>query len=101
MSVSAISSIRDIAAAIAPVKPGTGAAGQPGLFQSIFEQSVASVHSNQMAAQQSVDRFLSGEGEELHQVALAAQKAELSFEMFMQVRNKVVQAYQDVMRMQI
>jgi flagellar hook-basal body complex protein FliE len=44
---------------------------------------------------------LSGEGEELHQVALATKQAELTFDLFMQVRNKVVAAYDEVMRMQV
>jgi flagellar hook-basal body complex protein FliE len=87
--------------AMAPVKPIDINSPQDGLFQKIFEQSVNTVQAQQTAAQQSVDRFLSGEGEEVHQVALAAQKAELSFEMFLQVRNKVVSAYQEIMRMQI
>ena len=45
--------------------------------------------------------FLSGEGEELHKVALATQQADLSFQLFMQVRNKVVTAYNQVMQMQV
>ena len=61
-------------------------------------QTVESAGSNASA---SVERFLSGEGEELHTTILATQKAELSFEMFLQVRNKVVSAYQEIMRMQI
>ncbi|MSV34242.1 MAG: flagellar hook-basal body complex protein FliE [Bryobacterales bacterium] len=52
-------------------------------------------------AQQSAGRFLNGEGEEIHKVALAAQQADLSFQMFLQVRNKVISAYQEIMRMQI
>ena len=52
-------------------------------------------------AQASIDRFLSGEGEELHQVALKTQEADLSFELFLQARNKIVSAYQEVMRMQV
>jgi flagellar hook-basal body complex protein FliE len=48
-----------------------------------------------------VNRFLSGEGEELHKVALATQQADLSFQLFMQVRNKVVTAYNQVMQMQV
>ena len=55
----------------------------------------------QANADKSVTNFLSGEGEELHQVALKTQQADLSFQLFMQVRNKVVSAYQEVMRMQI
>jgi len=52
-------------------------------------------------ATSSVQRFLSGEGEELHSTILATQRAELAFEMFQQVRNKVVSAYQEIMRMQM
>jgi flagellar hook-basal body complex protein FliE len=74
---------------------------QPGVFSAMFRNSVQEVQTFQTQAQQSVDGFLSGESEDLHKVALATQKAELSFEMFLQVRNKVVQAYQEVMRMQV
>jgi flagellar hook-basal body complex protein FliE len=48
-----------------------------------------------------VERFLSGEGEDLHTTVLATTQAELSFNMFLQMRNKVVSAYQEIMRMQI
>jgi flagellar hook-basal body complex protein FliE len=90
-------SIPPIAPAVAPsAAPGSGAA-----FSSVFTEAVAKVESFQQNAQTSVNRFLSGEGEELHQVALSTQQADLSFQLFMQVRNKVVSAYQEVMRMQI
>ena len=46
-------------------------------------------------------RFLSGEGEDLHTTILATQQAELSFDLFLQMRNKVVSAYQEIMRMQM
>jgi len=82
------------------VVPGAAPVGDSA-FRQLLDQSIATVETQRVTAQQSVDRFLSGDGEELHQVALATQKAELSFEMFLQVRNKVVQAYQEVMRMQI
>ena len=67
----------------------------------MFADAVSKVESFQRNAQQSVDRFLSGEGEEIHNVALATQQASLSFDLFLQVRNKVVSAYQEVMRMQV
>jgi flagellar hook-basal body complex protein FliE len=76
-------------------------AAQPGAFQALLNQSLNTVEQARSSANASVDRFLSGEGEELHRVAMATQQAELSFELFAQVRNKVVQAYQDIMRMQI
>ena len=48
-----------------------------------------------------MERFLAGDSEELHTTILATQRAELAFEMFLQTRNKVVGAYQEIMRMQM
>jgi flagellar hook-basal body complex protein FliE len=42
---------------------------------------------------------LAGHGEDLHSALLAVEKADLSFQLMMQVRNKIVQAYQDIARM--
>jgi flagellar hook-basal body complex protein FliE len=79
---------------------GAGSAFQS-VFQSVFHDAVANVESFGREADTSVKRFLSGEGEELHQVALKTQEADLSFDLFLQARNKVVSAYQEVMRMQV
>jgi flagellar hook-basal body complex protein FliE len=62
---------------------------------------VSKVEGFQQNAQTSLNNFLAGEGEELHHVAIATQQAELSFQLFMQVRNKIVAAYQQVMQMQV
>ena len=84
------------APSVAPSSTSTG-----GAFQSAFSDAVSKVEQFQQNANASVERFLSGEGEELHHVAIASQQAELSFQLFMQVRNKVVNAYQQVMQMQV
>jgi flagellar hook-basal body complex protein FliE len=86
-----------IPAIVAPSPAGAGGAD----FKAAFADAIANVEGFQQNAQASVDRFLSGEGEELHHVALTAQQAELAFQLFMQVRNKIVSAYQEVMRMQV
>jgi flagellar hook-basal body complex protein FliE len=80
-------------------RPGQGQDG--GDFGAVFQDAVGKVDQLRQEAAASLERFLSGENEELHQAVLATQKAELSFELFLQVRNKVVQAYQEVMRTQI
>jgi flagellar hook-basal body complex protein FliE len=77
------------------------ASGSGGAFQSAFADAVSKVESFQNNAQASIGRFLSGEGEELHHVAIATQQAEMSFQLFMQVRNKITAAYQQVMQMQV
>ena len=84
---------------ITPAKPATQAPAEA--FGSVFQDAISRVEQFRLDAQSSVDRFLSGDSEELHTVALKAQQAELSFELFLQVRNKIVNAYQEVMRMQV
>ena len=59
------------------------------------------MESRRSDANQSVQNFLTGDGEDLHSTVLAVQRADLEFDMLMQVRNKVVSAYQEVMRMQM
>ena len=76
--------------------PKTGAG-----FDSVLKDAIQQVESFHRAAGQQVGSFLSGESEDLHGTILATQRAELSLELFQGVRNKVVQAYQEVMRMQI
>jgi flagellar hook-basal body complex protein FliE len=70
-------------------------------FGSVLTDAISKVESFQNNATNSVNNFLSGEGEDLHKVALATQQADLSFQLFMQVRNKVVTAYNQVMQMQV
>jgi flagellar hook-basal body complex protein FliE len=72
-----------------------------GGFQDVLANAIQSVEAFSQNASGSVERFLAGEGEELHSTILATQQAELSFELFQQVRNKVVTAYQEIMRMQM
>jgi flagellar hook-basal body complex protein FliE len=93
---------------IPPISP-TAAGGGPiegataggASFQSALNDAVQMVENFSQNASSSINSFLSGEGEELHDVALKTQEAELSFDMFLQVRNKIVSAYQEVMRMQV
>jgi flagellar hook-basal body complex protein FliE len=87
-----------------PIEPlgkaaGPQGGGQGGDFASALSNAIRSVSDMQTSASSRTERFLNGEPEELHQVALEQQKAALSFELFLQMRNKVVQAYQEIMRM--
>ena len=78
-----------------------GASGSGGAFRDVLSSAIQTVEAFGNNASASVERFLSGEGEELHTTVLATQQAELSFELFLQARNKVVSAYQEIMRMQM
>jgi flagellar hook-basal body complex protein FliE len=84
-----------------PAAPALEARASNGAFQDVFADAIKNVESFGQNASASVEKFLSGEGGELHSTILATQKAELSFELFLQMRNKVVSAYQEIMRMQM
>ena len=79
----------------------SGSQGRPGEFQNVLAGAINQMESLNNNAADSVQKFLSGENEELHTTILATQKAELAFELGLQVRNKVVDAYQEIMKMQI
>jgi flagellar hook-basal body complex protein FliE len=76
-------------------------AGKPGEFQQVLESSIGTLESFNHEAADSVQKFMSGENEELHTTVLATQKASLAFELGLAVRNKVIDAYQEVMKMQL
>ena len=84
---------------IAPVVPAGEASGSA--FRDVLSGAIQNVESFRQNASTSVERLLSGESEELHSTIMATQQAELSFELFQQVRNKIVSAYQEIMRMQV
>jgi flagellar hook-basal body complex protein FliE len=79
----------------------SGASGSPGQFQSVLDSTINTLQSMQNDADTSVQKFLTGENEELHTTVLATQRAEMAFELGLQVRNKVVSAYQEIMKMQL
>jgi len=79
----------------------TSSTGQPGEFQKVLTGAIGQLESLNNNAADSVQKFLSGENEELHTTILATQKAELAFQLGLQVRNKVVDAYQEIMKMQM
>ncbi len=84
---------------VEPLQVAGGTGG--GDFGQVFSSAIRSVEGAGQQAQASVDRFLTGDGEDLHTAALATTRAEMAFDMFLQTRNKVVSAYQEIMRMQL
>ncbi len=72
-----------------------------GAFQEALSSAIKTVEAFGQNASSSVERFLSGEGEDVHTAVLAVERANLAFDFFLQARGKVVGAYQEIMRMQI
>ena len=70
-------------------------------FGAFLAKAVNDVNQSQVAADNISEKFLVGEVDNLHQVTIAMETAKLSLQLAVQVRNKFVEAYQEISRMQI
>lgn len=94
----AISSIQ--AAVPAAVTPGGGAREASAGFGESLQSMLEAVEASGAEANDAVAKMLAGHGD-VHTALIALQQADTTFQLTVQVRNKLVQAYQDVMRMPI
>ena len=99
--ISGLTSIPGIADLKSSAGLGRMGSDTSGTFQAVLQETIHKVEGFRANAAQSVEQFLAGENEDLHRTIMATQRAEIAFDLFLQVRNKVVQAYQEVMRMQM
>jgi flagellar hook-basal body complex protein FliE len=70
-------------------------------FGDMLKSAINTVNEVQKQSDVEIQKLMTGETEDLHTTMIAVQKADLSFQTMMQVRNKIVQAYQEIMRMQV
>ena len=70
-------------------------------FGKFLEEMVGKVNDLQQNADQAIKSLATGESKGLHEVMLAVEKSSISFQMLTQVRNKAVEAYQEIMRMPV
>ena len=73
----------------------------PSGFGDLVRQTVDKVNANQMEATKIASSYERGEGVPLTDVVLSMQKSSLSFEATLQVRNKVLKAYEDILNMPV
>ena len=89
-----------------PFTPKTAAAPgtevvQPGGFGQLFDNLVNAVDAKQTEASQLSRQVLLGQNDQLHQSVIAMQEASVAFSLMVQVRNKLVDSYQELMRMPV
>jgi flagellar hook-basal body complex protein FliE len=70
-------------------------------FLDSLKSAISQVNDVQLEAGRAVDDLMTGQTENVHQTMVALQKADASFQLMMQVRNKLVAAYEEMNRMQI
>jgi flagellar hook-basal body complex protein FliE len=70
-------------------------------FQGALKEAIASINDIQQGANQAVEALATGQSQNIHQAMIALQQADISFQLMMQIRNKLVTAYEEIQRMQI
>ena len=80
--------------------PAAGPKSAGSSFGSALEDAIKQVNGLEINSQKEMDKFLT-EDTDLHSVMMALEKADVSFQMMMQVRNKIVAAYQEIMKSQV
>lgn len=70
-------------------------------FADWLAREAAATNTQLLEAHRQVQQLAAGETGNLHQVMLAVEEARLSFQLLVQVRNRVLEAYQDILRMQV
>lgn len=81
--------------------PSVNSVGSPNTWGHMVQQMVMDVNSKQQSASAMVSDVLKGGSTPVHEAMVATEEASLSFEFLAQMRNKVVDAYQQVMQMQV
>jgi flagellar hook-basal body complex protein FliE len=87
-----------IGGSLASAATGQQTAATP--FASLFNDAVGTVNSLEDQAHAAVSGLMSGNGVDVHEAMIAVQKSSMAFELALSVRNKAVQAYQQVIGMQ-
>lgn len=70
-------------------------------FDEMLRDSVRQLNELQLSADQDIQDMVVGKTDDIHSVMIAIQKAQVSLQFAVQVRNKLVEAYQEIMRMQV
>jgi len=95
-SASEMEGIKELSS-LQPAAPADASAG----FEGVLKDFVGQVNAKQAAAGEAVNGLLSGQQVPLHQAVIAMEEASVSFQLMVEVRNKLLESYQELMRMQV
>ncbi|WP_077617811.1 flagellar hook-basal body complex protein FliE [Bacillus sinesaloumensis] len=70
-------------------------------FSSFLKDAINNVNEAQQTSDKMTQKLINGEDVDLHQVMISSEKASVSLQATLQIRNKVIEAYQEIMRMQV
>jgi flagellar hook-basal body complex protein FliE len=96
--VAAVGAVADVQAQVGAVAAPAAPAGG---FATWFDGQVSQLNTQLTQAEQGVQQLAAGDATSLHDVMIRMEEARLSFQLAVQFRTRVLEAYQDVMRMQV
>jgi flagellar hook-basal body complex protein FliE len=70
-------------------------------FEQVFKDFVTDVNTLQKKAGRAIDQMASGEVRDIHQVMTAVEEAGIALDLMLEIRNRVLEGYQEIMRMQV
>lgn len=70
-------------------------------FMDTLQHAISRANDIQLEASQATEALMTGQSQNVHQTMAALQEADVSFQLMMQIRNKLVSAYEEIQRMQI
>ena len=74
---------------------------EPPSFKDTLKEAIQEINSLQQEAAEKTEMFVRGDLNDLHQVMIAAEKARIGLELMLEIRNKLEEAYKEIMRMQV
>lgn len=70
-------------------------------FADVLKDSISKVSELEKDANQQTENLVKMEGQDIHNTMIAVEKADMSFQLMMQIRNKIITAYEEIMKMQV
>ena len=99
MNIQSINSLPTVSPASQPTGGVAQSSGDG--FGSMVKSAVESLDTTQKQADEEIAKAVTGESPDIHKTIIALQTADLKFQLGLQVRNKLVGAYEEIMRMQV
>ncbi len=103
-----MSQIYGVTSGIAPIadvaqigSAGTAEPSGTSGFVDSLKSAIGKVNEARIESNRAVDALMTGESQDLHRTMVALQEADVSFQLMMQIRNKLVAAYEEIQRMQV
>ena len=70
-------------------------------FSEVLKDSINKIGELEKEADQQTEKLVKMEGQDVHNTMISAEKADLSFQLMMQIRNKIINAYEEIMKIQV